>query len=628
MKEENVYLKHYSILSDIFYFVKYFKKYEPAVLICCMIEIILSAVLPLVGIYLPKITLDLVTNQVDIGYAIIVLGLFTFLMMGVYGINTAVGSGKYYLYNAQRTNIIGLLFLKSLRIKYADTESGEIKKAYWKAVETATNGDWSASSRIISGSITMMKSVLCFLLYSTVLSFLSIWMVAVLIGLSLLSYLISLNRIKFTESLREEEAEVTKKYYCVKNSMGNVEAAKDIRIFGMNHWLTKLRDISLGELRELNKKRTRKAEQCEKLNFALSMLRDFMAYGFLLYQVTNQGLSVSEFVLYFGAITGFSGFVGDIMNGIAELREAANSTDYYRAYMELPEEDRNNGKRHITELEFPVKIEFRNVCFAYKEYLEEDEKDNNQKEGAVKGEEKELTGERNANIFRNFNLTINSGEKIALVGVNGAGKTTFVKLLTGMLEPDSGQILINGIDTREFPKEEFYKLFSVVFQEQFIPPFTIAENIALNRRDEVDEARAWQAVEKAGLKQVFEEKNVTLDSWMTRKLIESGIDFSGGQRQRFLLARALYKDAPILILDEPTAALDPIAESEIYESYHKYSSQKTSVFISHRLASTRFSDRIIMIENGEILEMGTHKELMEKNGAYARMYEVQSNYYK
>lgn len=620
--EENLYLKHYSILSNIFYFVKYFKKYEPVVLICCVIEIVLSAILPLIGIYLPKITLDLVTNQVDIGHAILVLGLFTLLMMGVYGINTAVGSGKYYLYNTQRTNIIGLLFLKSLRIRYEDTESGEIKKAYWKAVETALNGDWSASSRIVSGSITLTTSVLCFLLYSTVLGFLSIWMVAVLIGLSLLSYLISLNRIKFTEGMREEETEMIKKYYCVKNSMGNVEAAKDIRIFGMNHWLTKLRDISLRELREVNKKRTRKAEQCEKLNFGLSMLRDFMAYGFLLYQVTNQGLSVSEFVLYFGAITGFSGFVSDIMNGIAELREAANSTDYYRAYMELPEEDRNNGNRHITELKFPVKIEFRNVCFAYKEILEEGAKENN-----IKEDIKSKT-ENSTNIFKNFNLTINSGEKIALVGVNGAGKTTFVKLLTGMLEPDSGQILINGIDRNEFPKEEFYKLFSVVFQEQFILPFTIAENIALNRRDEVDEARAWQAVEKAGLKQIFEEKNITLDSWMTRRLMESGIDFSGGQRQRFLLARALYKDAPILILDEPTAALDPIAESEIYESYHKYSSQKTSVFISHRLASTKFSDRIIMIENGEILEMGTHKQLMEKNGAYARMYEVQSNYYK
>lgn len=624
--EENLSLKHYSILDDIFYFVKYFKKYEPVVLVCCMIEIILSAVLPLIGIYLPKVTLDLVTNRADIGYTIIVLGVFTILIMGVYGINTAIGNGKYYLYNAQRTNIVGLLFLKSLRIKYEDTESGEVKKAYWKAIETAMNGDWSASSRMISGSITMMKSVLCFLLYSTVLGFLSIWMVAVLIFLSFLSYLINLNRIKYTESMREEEAEVTKKYYCVKNSMGNVEAAKDIRIFGMNHWLTKLRDISLRELREMNKKQTRKAEQCEKLNFALFMFRDFIAYAFLLYQVTNRGLSVSEFVLYFGAITGFSGFVSDIMNGIAELREAANSTDYYRAYMELPEENRHNGNRHITELEVPIEIEFRNVCFAYKENLEEDVKESDKKENIIKQEE--IKTENSVNIFRNFNLTINSGEKIALVGVNGAGKTTFVKLLTGMLEPDSGQILINGIDRNEFPKEEFYRLFSVVFQEQFILPFTIAENIALNRRDEVDEARAWQAVEKAGLKQVFKEKNITLDSWMTRKFIESGIDFSGGQQQRFLLARALYKDAPILILDEPTAALDPIAESEIYESYHKYSSQKTSVFISHRLASTRFSDRIIMIENGEILEMGTHKELMEKNGAYAKMYEVQSNYYK
>lgn len=607
---ENIYLKHYSILNDILYFVKYFKKYEPMVLVCCAIEIVLSAILPLIGIYLPKITLDLVTGQTDIGHIIAVLGAFTVLMMSVYGINAAVQNGKYYLYNSQRTNIMGLLFLKSLRIKYQDTESGEVKKAYWKAVETANGGDWSASSRTITGSVTLVKSLLCFLLYSTVLGSLSIWMVAVLIGLSVLSYLISLNRIKFMENMREEETEVTKKYYCVKNSMGNVDAAKEIRIFGMNHWLTKLRDISLGELRALNKKRTRKQEQCEILNFALFMFRDFMAYGFLLYQVTNQGLSVGEFVLYFGAITGFSGFVSNIMNGIAELREAANSTDYYRAYMELPEENRSGGSRHIEELEFPVKIEFRNVCFTYKEGLQE-------------GENRVET-----NIFKNFNLTINSGEKIALVGVNGAGKTTFVKLLTGMLEPDSGQILINGIDRNEFPKEEFYKLFSVVFQEQFILPFTIAENISLNRKDEVDKARAWQAVEMAGLKEVFEKKNITLDSWMTRKFIDSGVDFSGGQRQRLLLARALYKDAPILVLDEPTAALDPIAENEIYESYHKYSSQKTSVFISHRLASTRFSDRIIMIENGEILEMGTHNELMEKNGAYAKMYEVQSNYYK
>ena len=618
---DNLYLKHYSILNDILYFVKYFRKYEPVVLICCAVEILLGAILPLIGIYLPKITLDLVTGRADIGRAVIILGLFTILMMAAYGVHNAVGQGKYYLYNSQRTNLLGNVFLKSLRIKYEYTESGEAKKAYWKAIETTTGGDWSASSRTITGTVTLITNIICFLLYSTVLSFLNIWIVAALIGLSLISYLISLNQIKFLEGMRDEEAKVSTRYYCVKSSMGNVEAAKDIRIFGMNHWLTKLRDFSLAELRELNKKRTRKAEQCEKMNFALSMLRDLAAYGFLLYQVTNRGLSVSEFVLYFGAITGFSRFVNDIMGGISELREAANSTNYYRAYMELPEEDIESGSRHIAELDFPVKIEFRDVCFSYKESLEKEED-----AAETKGLRTEM--ESGKRVFSHFNLTINSGEKIALVGVNGAGKTTLVKLLTGMFEPDSGQILLNGIDRNEFPKTELYQLFSVVFQEQFIMPFTIGENISLSKKEEIDKARAWQAVEKAGLKQVFEEKNITLDSWMTRNLMESGIDFSGGQRQRLLLARALYKDAPILILDEPTAALDPIAESEIYESYNKYSSQKTSIFISHRLASTRFSDRIVMIENGEILEMGTHNELMEKNGAYARMYEVQSNYYR
>jgi len=621
--EDNPYLKHYSILNDILYFVKYFAKYEPIVLVCCAVEIFLGAVLPLIGIYLPKLTLDLVIEGADIGRAIRVLGLFTVLMMAVYGINTAVTNGKYYLYNSQRCNLIGDLFLKSLRIKYGYTESGEVKKAYWKALEVSNSGDWSASSRIVTGTVTLLTNIFCFLLYSTVLSFLSLWIVAALTGLSLLSYLISLNQIKFLEDIREEEAEVSKRYFCVKNSMGNVEAAKDIRIFGMNHWLTKLRDYSLAELRELNKKRTGKAEQCEKLNFALSMFRDLAAYGFLLYQMTNKGLSVSEFVLYFGAITGFSGFVNAIVEGISELRAAANSTDYYRAYMELPEEDMESGSRHITELDFPVKIEFRDVCFSYKDNFEENE----EASGAGHNVSKKEEG-KEKRIFWHFNLAINQGEKIAIVGVNGAGKTTFVKLLTGMLEPDSGEIWINGINRNKFPKSELYQLFSVVFQEQFLLPFTIGENIALSKKGDIDREHAWQAVEKAGLKQVFEEKKVTLDSWLTRNLMESGVDFSGGQRQRLLLARALYKDAPILVLDEPTAALDPIAESEIYESYNKYSSQKTSVFISHRLASTRFSDRIVMIENGEILEMGTHSELMKKNGAYAKMFEVQSNYYR
>lgn len=144
----------------------------------------------------------------------------------------------------------------------------------------------------------------------------------------------------------------------------------------------------------------------------------------------------------------------------------------------------------------------------------------------------------------------------------------------------------------------------------------------------MDGARAWRALEKAGLKSVFERKEIGLKTYMTKTLMKDGVELSGGQQQRFLLARALYKDAPVLVLDEPTAALDPIAEREVYENYNRYSGGKTAVFISHRLASTRFSDRIVMLEGGKIIETGTHDELLEQDGKYADMFRIQSSYYE
>lgn len=231
-------------------------------------------------------------------------------------------------------------------------------------------------------------------------------------------------------------------------------------------------------------------------------------------------------------------------------------------------------------------------------------------------------------VLEHFNLTIAPGEKLALVGVNGAGKTTLVKLLCGLYQPDRGRVLINGRSRKEMTPGEWYRMLSVVFQEQLILPITIAENLSLQRREETDDERAWAALEKAGLSETFARQKLTLDTFMEKTISRRGIEFSGGQQQRLMLARALYKDAPLLVLDEPTAALDPIAESEVYESYLRHSEGKTAVFISHRLASTRFSDRIILLDRGRIQEEGTHEQLMELGGAYAHMYQVQSSYYE
>lgn len=592
--------RHYSVVGNVWYFIKLFWKHAPSVLVLCGIEIILASIMPLIGIYLPKLTIDLVTQGVTMQRLMAVLIPFTIWMMLLYGGYSAAGYGKYHLYNTQRTNFLGMLFLKSQRIKYAYEESGNIKKIYWQAQNALDGGDWCACSRSVSETVELIINVLCFFIYSTVLSTLNIWMVAVLIGISLLNYLVSMYEIRFAEKIRQKEAVAQKRYYYIKSAMGNTKAAKDIRIFHMEKWLKTLLDDVIEERSMLQRKIGDRRAFCEQLTFLLAVIRDFAAYAFLIYQVSEGSITVSDFVLYFGAVTGFSNFVTNIMKDIAGLREASGMTDYYRTYMELPEAELEHGSRHISELSFPLEIEFRDVCFSYQDDV----------------------------LYDHFNLTIHAGEKLAIVGVNGVGKTTLVKLLCGLYEPDSGEIRINGIDSRCFPKNEWYQLFSVVFQEQLILPFTVGENLCMDCRDKLDEEKAWRALEKAGLQEVFEKKGIGMDSFMKKSLIKDGVELSGGQQQRFLLARALYKDAPIMILDEPTAALDPIAESEVYECYQHYSDGKTAIFISHRLASTRFSDRIIMLERGRVAEVGTHEELMKRGGAYAKMYQVQSNYYE
>lgn len=600
-QEESQYQKHYNIFQNIVYYFKYYRQSIPAFLWLCLVEIVFGAVSPLFGIYLPKLAVDLVTKGVTWQRMWLTVGIFGILCLCVRVATAASETGKYFLYNTRRNELLAKVFLKTLRVPYRHVEEGETKDLYWKAMGIINQGDWSALHKITYGTINIIRNVLSFLLYSTVLSFLNPLVAALLILFALVQYVISLRKIKYMERFRGEEADLDKKKsYVLYNAMGNQNAAKDIRIFGMNGWLNREKDILLDKSRRLEQRKSRADYFYWQAGSLLNLGRDLFAYGYLLSQVLVGAVGPGEFVLYFGAITGFSGFVGSIMDSLAELRSGSLETNYYRAYMELPEEDRKTGTRHISELSRPLSIEFKDVSFAY-----------------------DKTAEKK--IFDHFNLKINAGEKLALVGVNGAGKTTFVKLLTGMYEPDEGSILINGVDRNEFPRDELYRLFSAVFQEPFLLPVTVAENLTFEK--DYDSDRAWDALERAGLADKFREKGVTMDTFFDKDMDENGIELSGGEEQRFLLARALYKDGPILVLDEPTAALDPIAESEVYDNYSRYSDNKTAIFISHRLASTRFSDRIVLLGEGGILEEGSHQELMELHGAYAEMFEVQSRYY-
>lgn len=627
--EESWKIKRHSMISNVLYIARHYKTYEPAVLGLCGAEILFYPAVQMLGIYLPKLTVELVMKHPAVNQTLPALGVYTVFMMLAFGAKDAAGIGKYHLYNMQRERFAGNLFLKSLKIPYKHTEQGHVKSTYWKAYQAFYGGDMSAGSVIVSETVSLLGNLLCLFSFAAVLSMLNVWVIAALTGLSFLNYFISMYQIRYIESKREEQAGIHKRFMYIKSAMGNVHAAKDIRIFGMGGWLRQMRDEVIGEHTKLGKKLAGRKALCGALGFLLTMGRDFAAYAYLIVQAAGGKLTAGAFVLYFGAVTGFSDFVMNIMRGAAGLREASDTIDYVRAYMGQPDEYAGEkqpqghagekqpdkyagaepdghtgaGRRH-RGLSMPVQIEFRDVCFSY-----------DTEAGCPK------------QIFDHFNLTIHAGEKLALVGVNGAGKTTLVKLLCGIYEPDAGTILFNGIDGKEFSKKELYGLFSAVFQEPLILPFTVGENLAMKPACEVDEKRAWDALARAGMAAFFQKRKITLDSYMKKDITEQGIELSGGWQQRFLMARALYRDAPIMLLDEPTAALDPIAESEVYDQYQTFCKDKTAVFISHRLASTRFSDRIVLLDAGKILESGTHGQLMQLNGAYAKMFRVQSNYY-
>lgn len=597
--------KRYGVISDILWIFGLIKKYSPLALFLAVVEIIMRVLLPFLSIILSKAAVDIVTGDTGMNLNIFILLLFVYIV--VKAASAGTDGGKYIPCNDMRFLLLSEIFLKSQKVAYQCGEGGENKKIYNKAVDTLGNeGDIGATSNLINRTVSIIINILCFVLYSGVIGSLNLFMLAVVIILSLINCYAQDYGMKYYESVRKESAELNSKYYCIRGNMGNTSMAKDVRMFDMDNWLSKLRDNIIGKITDFNIKKGKVTSRVEKIGFLISMLCDMTVYIYLINKAVQGSITAGEFVMYFGAVAGFSSFVGNIIHDMLELGNAAKKVDDIRKYFDLPDEQMDDGEG-TKELKIPLEIEFRDVSFSYKSDDEDRE---------------------NLKIFEHFNLKINSGEKIALVGVNGAGKTTLVKLLTGMYEPDEGCILINGIDRNRFARSEFYKLFSVVFQEYFILPFKISENVSLKRAVDADDEKVLDALEKAGLKQYFDSRNITPERYITKSMHKNGIELSGGQNQRLLLARALYKDAPVLVLDEPTAALDPIAESEIYNSYVKYTDKKTAIFISHRFASTRFSDRIIMLEKGKVIEQGTHEELMQMNGRYAQMFEVQSSYYE
>ena len=339
----------------------------------------------------------------------------------------------------------------------------------------------------------------------------------------------------------------------------------------------------------------------ELVSYAVVLLRDGVAYGFLIYKAVRGEMDASSFVLYFSAIMAMADLMGTIIQTFEKISEGALQISDFREAMEL--DDKLNRGEGLPVPKEAFSIEFRNVSYKY-----------------PKGEKK---------ILDNVTFKIKAGEKIALVGMNGAGKTTLTLLMCGMLLPDEGEILLDGHSLYEYNRDEMYGLFGFIPQDFHLLPSSIAKNIsAAMTEDEIDYEKLKRCISMAGLKEKIGSLPNGVETPLNREVNENGVDFSGGEIQKLLLARLLYKNPPCIILDEPTAALDPIAEDQMYRRYNEIAENATTIFISHRLASTRFCDRILLLDSANFAEEGTHEELMAAGGKYRKLFDVQSKYYQ
>lgn len=447
----------------------------------------------------------------------------------------------------------------------------------------------------------MLSEILKFLLFGTVISLLHPLIILLLAtGCALNAVMGKWERRRNWEE-RDIRNDLEKKINCISWSISqDLSYAKDIRLYGMKGFLHErlmgLLTLSLGERRKME----RRAILTALVNFFVVFVRDGAAYAFLIAEAVRGNVDAASFVLYFSAITSLSGVMGSILGIINKVSEGAMQVSDFREAMEI--EGRLNRGAGIPIPQEPFSITFRNVSYQYPE-----------------GEKK---------VLENVSFQIKAGEKIALVGPNGAGKTTLTRLMCGMLLPDEGEILLNGHSLYEYNRDEMYSLFGIVPQQFNLLPTSIAQNIAAAGEDEIDRDRVENCIWLAGLTEKIASLPKGMDTPLSRELYEDGVELSGGEKQKLLLARLLYKAPLCMILDEPTAALDPIAEDRMYRNYHQIASNATSIFISHRLASTRFCDRIFLLDGAGIAEVGTHDELIAAGGKYRELFELQSRYYK
>lgn len=598
-KEKNPYHKEYGLFSNICYIAGAMVRYQPRLLLLILLGMVTEPVMQYLWTFLSKFIIDVIMENGGVERLLRIIVCFAVLQIATLMLGTYRNRDIWTRFIIVRFRLLTLKNQKVMTMNYQYLEDSDVMDCYQKAGQACSNNDNGVEGmqRTLANCLINLTVTLAGIL---ILGSLHPGIVFIMIVLAVVNFTI---RDRVNKTAKEKAWDPLAAWWRKDSYMDyittNFGAAKDIRMFGLKDWL-------LAKYRELKKVRYGTEVKNAQIWFIASLSFNVTwaaaqgaVYAWLIAGTVRGEITPGNFSLYLTSSFTFYNYVFSVLRGVGDLLAKSREVDDFRSFIDFEGGGMEEGEP-VPDAE-SYEFEFRNVSFRYPK--------------------------SDTYALRNLSLTLSSGERLAVVGLNGAGKSTFIKLLLRLYEPAEGEILLNGVNINRYARGSYYRLFAPVFQDVQLFAFPLSENISMQEPSNTDKDRARECLIKSGLEDKLKTLTSGMDTEVLKVIYDDGTDFSGGEKQKIALARALYKDASVVVLDEPTAALDALAESRLYQDFDKLIGERSAVYISHRLSSTQFCSHVALFEEGELAEYGTHKELLEKDGAYARMFHTQAQYY-
>lgn len=571
-------------------------EYDRMIYFFLFLSCVFGSAVPYIGIYLPKYVISGLLEQRPVQYWILLFSAFGVATLSIYGIYTFSTQSFKGRIHAARNGCFGkMLTEKMQRIQYMLLEKPSVQDLCFRANflfwsdDSGMAGVFDGFNHLLAGTITMIGMI-------AIIFSLSAWLPLLLILLILLNVYMLAQARKNENMQRPAASRLSRELDYLTSVMRDVVAGKDIRLYGLSGYLMQWYRRVSAERQTIQRKVRVHYLRAELWSLLLALLRDSLLYSYLIVKVMKGEIGADQFILFIGAANGFTLTLLSMIESFLNIRQFLSQADDFQQVMALEEE--THSDLLVSNALFSH-ITIQNVQFSYP--------------GGFS--------------LRINDLTIHRGEHIAVVGPNGSGKTTLVKLILGLYLPKEGAVSVFATDGVCI-QGAMFGLFSTVMQKIYQYAMTVEENISFQETSEIDFSKLHRVIDRASFGSDIASMPRGGRTMLRKDFDPSGINLSGGQQQKLALARALYKDAPIMVLDEPSASLDPIAEQNLYETFHQLFGEKACIYVSHRLSSVHFCSRIIVMNEGQIEAMGSHEELMRTCPLYERMYIAQSQPYQ